>query len=134
MKKYKSKMKNEKFPWRRHFLVASGLSHYNKMMYTTHKVFLLCFFLGWGGGQWGLAQKVEWAMTNIPYNHAGTFCNGIATLGSEYQKETKIINRRGEEIGKAQGKIIYADDWNWIILKGGSFSSYLTDAKGKENR
>ena len=131
MKKYKSKMKNEKFPWRRHFLVASGLSHYNKMMYTTHKVFLLCFFLGWGGGQWGLAQKVEWAMTNIPYNHAGTFCNGIATLGSEYQKETKIINRRGEEIGKAQGKIIYADDWNWIILKGGSFSSYLTDAKGK---
>lgn len=70
-------------------------------------------------------------MTGLPFNSAGTFCNGIATIGSEYQKKTKLIDRSGREIGEANGKIVYADDSNWIISKGGTFSYYLTDSKGK---
>lgn len=94
-----------------------------------HRIFFLLFFLFCLGKESVWAQKVEWAMTGIPYNCAGTFCNGITTIGDEYSEKTRIINRHGEEIGEARGKIVYADNSNRIILKDGAFSYYLTDIK-----
>lgn len=95
-----------------------------------YRLFLLFFLFCLGKG-FAWAQNVEWAMTGLSYNSAGPFCNGIATIGSEYDKKTKLIDRNGREIGEANGKIVYADDSNRIILKGGSFSYYLTDSNGK---
>ena len=95
-----------------------------------YRIFLLLFLFCLGKG-FILAQEIEWAMTGLSYNSAGPFCNGIATIGSEDQKKTKLIDRNGREIGEANGKIVYADDSNRIILKGGAFSYYLTDNHGK---
>lgn len=81
----------------------------------------------------GMAQDVKWAMFGLPYGHAGRFTNGLATIGSIYGKDKpKVINRRGERVGEADGELMFADGQNWIIRKATFSKYYLTDSRGKK--
>ena len=81
----------------------------------------------------GMAQDVKWAMYGLPYGHAGRFTNGMATIGNTNKKdELKVINRRGEQIGVADGELVFADGQNWVIKKKIVSGYYLTDSHGKK--
>ena len=78
----------------------------------------------------GMAQDVKWAMFGLPYGHAGRFTNGMATIGGTYKDEPRLINRRGEQIGVADGELMFADGQNWIIRKEIFSGYYLADSVG----